>query len=262
MLKDLKVFKILSFLIWLLLGLLSDTYYTNQSRVIFFDVGQGDSIFIQKGEFEILVDGGGDDSVIYKMGKYMKWNDRLIDVVVITHMHDDHYRGIKYLMEKYDIGVFLLSPNCGELCSEFKHYEYIEVHQGMSIDLKGIDIDILWPRVGALDNNLNNDSIVFLLEYLDKKFLLMGDAEVEVEEILLDDYGPYISNIDVLKAGHHCSKTASTTDFLQITDPYVAICSCGEDNKFGHPHKETIETFKELNLEYWITWERGDYIVK
>ena len=262
MLKDLKVFKILSFLFWVFLGLLSDTYYIPPERVVIFNVGQGDSILIQKGDFEILIDGGADDFVIYKIGKYMKWNDRVIDVVVITHMHDDHYKGIKYLMEKYNVGVFLLSPNCGDLCSEFKEYEYIEVHQGMSMEYQGIGIYILWPRVGELDDNLNNDSIVLLLNYLNRRVLLMGDAEEEVEEILLDDYRSILTDIDILKAGHHCSKTASTKDFLEITDPEIAICSCGEDNKFGHPHSETIHTFNELNLQYWITWERGDYIVK
>jgi competence protein ComEC len=262
MLKDLKIFKVLSFLVWLFLGVLSYTHEESNQRVVILDVGQGDSIFIQKGNFEILIDGGADDSVIYKVGKYMNWSDRVIDVVVITHMHDDHYRGIKYLMEKYDVGLFLLSPNCGTLCSEFKEFDYIEVSKGMSIDYQGIDIDILWPRVGALDKNLNNDSIVLLLQYLNKNFLLMGDAEEEGEETLLDDYRLDITDIDILKAGHHCSRTASTRNFLEITNPSIAVCSCGEDNKFGHPHKETLKNFNYLNIDYHITWEHGDYVVK
>jgi competence protein ComEC len=196
------------------------------------------------------------------MGKYMKWNDRVIDVVVITHMHDDHYRGIKYLMERYDIGVILFSVNCGELCDEFRVGEYIEVSEGMSLKYGGIDIDILWPRVGVLDKNLNNDSVVMLLDYLDKRVLLMGDAEEEVEEIILRDYRPVLTGIDILKAGHHCSNTASTYDFLEITNPDIAICSCGEENRFGHPHKETIENFDKLAIEYYVTWEHGDYVVE
>jgi len=164
MLKDLKIFKIFVFVFWLALGLYSYRFDVNDERVVIFDVGQGDSILIQKGDFEILIDGGADDTVIYKMGEYMKWSDRVIDVVVITHMHDDHFMGIKYLMERYDVGLFLLSPNCGELCSEFRNYDYVEVSQGMNLDYEDINIDILWPRVEALDENLNNDSIVLFLK--------------------------------------------------------------------------------------------------
>ena len=262
MLKNLKIFKILGFSFWLLIGILSYKLPYSTERVIFFDVGQGDSILIQKGNFEILIDGGAYDSVIYKLGEYMKWNDKLIDVVVITHMHDDHYMGIKYLLERYDIGLFLLSPNCGELCKEFKSYNYIEVNNGMNFKYQSINIDILWPRVGGLDDNLNNDSIVLLLKYLDKKILLMGDAEKEVEETILEEYGGYIIDVDILKAGHHCSRTASTYNFLEITDPDISICSCGEDNRFGHPHEETIDNFNTLNIPYYITWEEGDYVVE
>jgi competence protein ComEC len=262
MLKDLKIFKIFITAIWVSLGLYCYKIENYNQRIVFFDVGQGDSILIQKDDFEILVDGGADDSVVYKMGKYMKWNDRVIDIVVITHMHDDHYRGIEYLMERYEVGLFLLSPNCGELCSEFKKYNYLEVYEGMNIYNKGIDIDILWPRVGVLDENINNDSIVILLEYLDQRFLLMGDAEKEVEEELLNSYGVNLTDIDILKAGHHCSRTASNSDFLKVANPDLSICSCGEDNRFGHPHTETLDNFKTLGIEYYITWEEGDYVVK
>jgi competence protein ComEC len=262
MLKDLKIFKILTTVFWIGLGIFSYKIENYNQRIIFFDVGQGDSILIQKDNFEILIDGGSDDSVVYKMGEYMKWSDNLIDVVVITHMHDDHYRGIKYLMEKYEIGMFLLSPNCGNLCLEFKDQKYIEIKQGETLEYGNINIDILWPRVELLDKNLNNDSIVLLLNYLDQNILLMGDAEKEVEDILIENYESYITNIDILKAGHHCSRTASSYDFLKIVKPQLSICSCGEDNRFGHPHQETIDTFKELNLKYQITWEQGDYIVK
>jgi competence protein ComEC len=262
MLKDLKIYKVFLVILWLGVGIFASEFDTERERVIFLDVGQGDSILIQKNDFEVLIDGGANDAVVYKMGKYMKWNDRVIDVVIITHMHDDHYRGIKYLMERYDIGVMLFSVNCGELCDEFRVGEYIEVSEGMSLGYGDINMDILWPRVGVLDRNLNNDSVVMLLNSLDKRILLMGDAEEEVEEILADDYRFDITNIDILKAGHHCSNTASSFKFLEITEPDIAICSCGEENSFGHPHKETLENFDRLGIEYYVTWEQGDYVVK
>jgi competence protein ComEC len=257
-----KILKILESVIWVFCGIFSFTVVNSNERIVFLDVGQGDSILIQKGNYEILVDGGKDDSVVYKMGRYMQWNDRLIDVVVITHMHDDHYMGIRYLQERYDIGIYILSVNCTDLCSEFREYNHIDVSMGDSFEYKDIKINILWPRVGVLDDNLNNDSIVILVKWLDKKILLMGDAEVEVENILLEYSGTYITDKDILKAGHHCSKTASSYKFLITTNPKIAICSCGEENKFGHPHIETVNNFDLLSIPYLITWEYGDYIVK
>jgi len=80
--------------------------------------------------------------------------------------------------------------------------------------------------------------------------------------MLLDSYRSDITNIDILKAGHHCSKTASSHEFIKTINPDISICSCGEDNRFGHPHEETIDTFNILNVPYHITWEDGDYVVK
>ncbi|HCC68224.1 TPA: hypothetical protein DEP90_03430 [Patescibacteria group bacterium] len=257
-----KTLRILESIFWIFCGVYSYSVFSSNERIIFFDVGQGDSTLIQKDDFEILIDGGGDDTVVYRMGEYMRWNDKVIDVVVITHMHDDHYMGIKYLLERYEVGLFILSVNCKDLCSEFREYNHIDVSMGDILEYGGIHIDILWPRVGILDKNLNNDSIVMLVKWLDKRVLLMGDAEVEVEDILHDYSRVDITDIDVLKAGHHCSKTASSQRFLLTTIPQFAICSCGEDNKFGHPHIETLNNFMDLGIPYILTWEYGDYIVE
>lgn len=257
-----KILKILECCIWICCGTYTHSWLHAHSRVVFLDVGQGDSILIQQGDFEILIDGGSDDTVVYKMGEYMRWDDKMIDVVLITHMHDDHYMGIKYLMEVYNVGMFLLSPNCTDLCTDFRRFNHRDVSMGDSIKYGSVTLNILWPRVGVIDDNLNNDSIVILVRYLDKRILLMADAEVEVEDILIHSYETHITNIDILKAGHHCSKTASSYGFLNIVNPYLSICSCGEDNRFGHPHIQTLQNFDSLGLDYIITWEYGDYIVE
>ena len=257
-----KLLKILECVVWVSCGIYILNVRDIHERIIIFDVGQGDSILIQKGDFEILVDGGEDDTVVYRMGEYMEWDDRVIDVVVITHMHSDHYMGIKYLLEHYEVGLFLLSVNCTDLCSEFREYNHIDVSMGDVLEYDDIHIDILWPRVGELDKNLNNDSVVMLVEWLGRRVLLMGDVEVEVEELLLENSRSYIADIDILKAGHHCSKTASSYGFVITSNPYLAICSCGEENRFGHPHSEALDNFRELGIPYILTWEYGDYIVE
>jgi len=88
------------------------------------------------------------------------------------------------------------------------------------------------------------------------KILLMGDAEVGVEERLLD-YN-ILNGIDILKVGHHCSRSSTSEKFLSFTQPEVAICMCGEGNRFGHPHYETLKKLKERNVQYFITSHEGN----
>jgi competence protein ComEC len=88
----------------------------------------------------------------------------------------------------------------------------------------------------------------------------MGDAEQGVENKLLKESS--LENMYILKAGHHCSRTATSDMFLRAVNPEVAICSYGKGNKFGHPHYETIEKFKKYNVQYLETAKEGDIVIK
>ncbi|MBN1618295.1 MBL fold metallo-hydrolase [Candidatus Dojkabacteria bacterium] len=172
------------------------------------------------------------------------------------------------------------------------------VENTFSIDIDGVRFRVLWPvtcqysgeygindaglstsismnyaskgmktcqisRCLSFDENVNNDSIVLLVTFGDFNLLLMGDAENEVESELLSSTNSLeFDDIDVLKAGHHCSKTASSQAFLEKTNPDLVICSCGKDNKFGHPHEETLETFDSLDIDYLRTDFEGTIRVK
>ncbi|NLZ24422.1 MBL fold metallo-hydrolase [Candidatus Dojkabacteria bacterium] len=259
--------------VWLLLVLLYLLSTKYEDSVVFLDVGQGDAILIQSGTEQILVDTGPNGDVIYKLQRYMPFFDRRIEYIVLTHPHQDHLGGILEILERYEVGKILYYP----VCYSNNDYEYllqnfdnlIQIGRGDTIRLKNIEVDVLWPIlersikecVKPYNGNVNNDSLVLEFEYLNKKFLLMGDIEREVESVLVAQ-DLISSNYDVLKAGHHCSKTSSSETFLEYTSPSFAVCSVGIKNSFGHPSSETLKNFSRYGVKYLLTSEQGDIQVK
>ena len=230
-------------------------------------MGQGDAILIQQDDFQILVDGGPDDRILYELAKKMPKNDKTIEVVVLTHPHEDHIRGLMNVLEGYVVERLLLN----RVESENKAYRYMlenyeeilmEVVKGDTVQYKDILATVLFPfdEEREVYANLNNESVVLLVEVYDYGVLLMGDGEVELEQRLLENLE--IENIHILKAGHHCSKTSSSEMFLRKVNPTTAICSCGRGNRFGHPHYETLQKFEMLNVQYLITYMEGNIVIK
>ncbi|NMC09339.1 MBL fold metallo-hydrolase [Candidatus Microgenomates bacterium] len=234
----------------------------SEDAVVILDVGQGDSIFIQKGNFQMLIDGGEDISVLYEISKYMGYEDMNIEVVVLTHPHSDHLGGLFEIFERYEIGEVWINPI--EYDSDM--YDFLlemdlpfkEIDEGEIYEINDWRVEVLFSgdEIYGKTGNLNNASIVLELTANEKKFLFMGDAEIEVEEYLLEKN--LLEDINVLKAGHHCSKTASSDAFLDIVKPEVAVCSYGAGNSFGHPHDETIQNFVERNILILSTEEKGN----
>jgi len=266
--------KFFGILFWLLLF---SIYFVNQKPkdlVVFLNVGQGDATLIQNGTIQILIDGGPDRSILYELPKYMPFFDRKIEYLVLTHPHEDHIKGFLYVLENYEVGEILYYP----VCYENSSYKSLiqsginvkETFAGDSISFESLKINIIWPRVRESaerecikpwNNNINNDSLVMDVEYLGKKYLLMGDAEKEVETILVSE--KLISNkYHILKAGHHCSKTSSSETFLRYVSPSYVICSAGLQNKFGHPSSETLRIFDSLGVQYLVTYQEGNIQIK
>ncbi len=244
-------------------------------EIIFFSVGQGDAILIQEGEFQVLVDGGPDDSVIFKLAKRMPLYDKNIEIVILTHPHEDHIRGLMNVLDEFSVErVFVNKVEYEnkayrDLVEEYKDI-VIEVAQGDKFKYGDIEGEIIYPILSkneknglqneVQDKNINNESIVTLLSIKGKRILLMGDAEHEVEYKLLKEVS--LENIYILKAGHHCSRTATSDMFLRAVNPEVAICCYGKGNKFGHPHYETIEKFQNHDVQYLETAREGDIVIK
>lgn len=259
-------------------------------HVYVIDVGQGDAILIRTPDGKnILIDGGGGDYILVELGKVLPPWVRQIDVLILTHPHADHFSGLIDVVERYRIGsvwwnpVYQGMPEYGyfvKLVIDLKSsgVMVVNVNEGDFWLESGVKVEVLWPFSGAggeyeikteaetwckkngiscnsrYDGNLNNDSIVILVEFGAFGVLLTGDAEHEVEAELIRMIGmSRLKDVDVLKAGHHCSRTASGIDFLRTVNPEVAVCSCGEGNKFGHPHKEPLDNFEELGIRCFRT---------
>ena len=233
-------------------------------KVIVFDVGQGDSIFITAGGRNVLIDGGPDKEVLFALGEYMLPWDKEIDIVVLTHPHADHINGLVWVGENFEVDHILYSG------VEFENKAYrlwLENGQGLFQQVlaskrvllpNDFMLTIIPSPLGINMDNINNSSLVVKLENSETNFLFMGDAEKEEERSLLDR--GLLSDTTILKAGHHCSKTSSSEAFLKKVNPQVAICSLGVDNPYNHPSEETLQRFNAMGIRYLITRDDGDIV--
>ena len=241
---------------------------TDQLDVNVFDVGQGDAIFIETPDnFQILIDGGPDKSILGELGEVMGFWDRNINAVVLTHPHADHVGGLVEVLRRYKIekiymtGVVHTSSDYIEFLNTIKEKD-INIHiVDSAFDLEldnGIDLEFLYPLesyAGLKVDNLNNTSIVNRLVYNNSAVLFMGDLEAEGEEELILSEADLAA--EVLKAGHHGSATSSHLEFLEVVNPDVALISCGIDNTFHHPSMRTINRMERLGIEILRTDELG-----
>ena len=224
-------------------------------RVTVLDVGQGDSILVEGGRGgRLLVDGGPDpDRLLRLLDERLPPWDRRIDVLVLTHPHEDHVAGLPLLLERYRVGrVFepgMEGPGPGYAAWEAELAETGatsgRLSTGDGLWLDEIKLDVLWPDPGAVPSTpadggtgINNVSIVLLGTVGERRFLLTGDVEEGIDPTLLARGLP---RVDLLKVAHHGSRTASTEALLETVDPSVAIVSAGAGNRYGHPAPGTLE---------------------
>jgi competence protein ComEC len=226
------------------------------ARITVLDVGQGDAILVEGGRGgRLLVDGGPDpDRLLVELDRRLPPWDRRLDVVVLTHPHEDHVAGLPLLLERYRVGRVFESGMRGPGPGYAAFARDLEaggappiagLATGGRIALDGIVLRVLWPDPGRVPREppdtgraINDASIVLLGEVAGRRFLLTGDVEDDVDPILAARGLP---PIDVLKVAHHGSATASTATFLDAVRPRIAIVSAGADNPYGHPARSTVE---------------------
>lgn len=221
------------------------------------DVGQGDALLLVTPEqHHVLVDGGMGHSVLLELADVLPYSFRKIDLMILTHPHADHMEGLIPVLQRFEVGAVLMSaPDYGSSIYAAFLEELGEVpvwiaQADQDFQLGSVYLDVLYPFEGILGeemDNINNASPVIRVEWEDVSILLTGDAEQEVEAELLA--AGVNLEADILKAGHHGSRTSSTLSFLEAVDPeWMVICS-GEGNSFGHPHPETLEKASDLGIE-------------
>jgi competence protein ComEC len=234
----------------------------NYLQVSFIDSGQADTILIKTpSQHNIVIDLGSKKGFL-GLDKKIKWWNKNIDLLIITHPHNDHIEGIVPLLNNYNVkkimhtGVVHSSPLWQKILDEIKKREIpvIAPSKNQIISLgENCFLEIIFPTESFVNkevSNLNNTSIVSKLDCMNSKFLFMGDAESEVENELIKLNADIKS--DVLKVGHHGSISSSQEDFLKKISPQIAIITVG-DNNFGHPSRRVIRRLEKLNVSIFRT---------
>lgn len=237
--------------------------------VAFLDVGQGDAIFIETPSgAQMLIDGGAGRAVLRELGKAMPFYDRSIDIVLATHPDQDHIGGLPDVIGRYDVSYFVepgVANDTAVYHSLMRELEEegaprVYARRGMQVQLGGGAVfDVLFPDRDVSGLDPNEASIIGRLTYGDTSFLFTGDASKSIEEylVLLDQEA---LDTDVLKVGHHGSKTSTARAFVGAVSPEYAVISAGRDNRYGHPHQDVLDTLAEFDVEVFTTAEDGTVI--
>ncbi len=230
------------------------------------DVGQGDALFIESptGK-QVLVDGGAGKNLLREISKVVPWYDRDLDVLFVTNPDRDHYEGFISLLDKYRVDLFVESGTKNTegsydvLLNKIgsKGIKKITALRGQRVDIGGgAYLEILFPDRDISGLSPNDGSIVMKLVYGETSALLQGDSTARIEGYLLT-LGTTTLRADIYKVGHHGSKTSNTLEYLTAVKPLWAVISSGEENSYGHPHKDTLENLKTLNIKTFATCNNG-----
>jgi len=240
-------------------------------EIWFFDVGQGDAIFIQTPEkHQILIDGGPDARILEKLSAEMPFYDKSIDLIILSHPESDHMAGLIQVLKTYKVDYIVWTGIVRDTAG-FKQWQKAikqEAEQGAQIKIAQSGQKIISSRTvlellhpfenlaGQKFKDSNNTSIVVKLISNNKSILFTGDIYKSIEKQLIQNNADL--GADVLKVGHHGSKTSTSNEFIQAVSPEIAVIQLGQNNSYGHPHEQTLETLLNNNVQILRTDESGD----
>ncbi len=256
---------VLNALVWQLPGQGS----TRELQVAFFDVGQGDAVFI-RGPLggTILIDGGPDAHILEELGKVMAFGEKTIDIVILTNPDRDHYGGLLDVLGRYAVGT-VIEPGTRSQNETYKEFERLIqekripqmiARRGMNIPLgSGAHLDIIFPDRDVSNFSRNDGSVIAKLQYGATSVMLTGDTTKIIEEYLVNRYLDDLPS-GILKVAHHGSRSSSGRRFVEAVAPRYAVISDGLTNTYGHPHDETLQTLGNSGVEVLRTDTLGTII--
>ncbi len=230
-------------------------------RVYYFDVGQADSILIVNNGESMLIDAGNNADGDLVVSNLKKIGIEKLTYAVGTHPHEDHIGGLDDVINNFDIETIFM-PKTSTTTQTYesvidaisnKNKKITVPKIGDKFSVGNAQCEVMY--IGDNSKNLNECSIVIRMEYNGTSYLFTGDAEKENEETRT------WPQTDILKAGHHGSNTSSSQSFLDQVKPNLIVISCGKDNDYGHPHKETMERYNKLGATIYRTDESGDVLI-
>ena len=267
-------------------------------RIIACDVGQGDAILIIKGNNQVLVDGGpSGEKILSCLERHIPYWDRTIELIVLTHADYDHMNGLASVIDRYELIQFVTADGVhstralARLISGLREFSISvdSVEQGDIVRVgdiengSGIVLDVLWPPdveeqyvamytseineeeskrilgASAKRGDMNERSVVMMLEESGYRALLVGDSGIQTEKELVED--GLLGKIDYLKLGHHGSKNSTGLEMLEATSPELAVMSVGK-NRYGHPTEEVLTRLEYEGIRVLRTDLEGDVVVE
>ena len=233
----------------------------------FIDVGQGDCILVQVNNKNLLIDSGTSDSK-EKVIRYLKNNNvSRLDYVIATHPHDDHIGGMASVIKSFEVGEFY-APKVTSTTLAFQDLVVALKNKNLKIKIAKPDVSldvgpytscvILAPNKSTY-KDINNYSSAIKISYKNSTYLFTGDIETLSEQELLNK--DYDLKCDVLKVPHHGSNSSTSENFLKRVCPKFAVISCGINNSYGHPSKETTDKLKNINCTTYRTDLNGTVIL-
>ncbi len=243
----------------------SQANYDEYGCVMYFmDVGQADCCLIKSDGEYMLIDGGNNDDADMII-EYLKSNDiGQLKYVVATHPHEDHIGGLDDVLYEVDVDTVII-PDCDHSATNGENLLKAIKHNGSKTVYAKIgdkytmgkgSFEVLGPVFITEDMNAN--SICLRFDYGKASALFTGDAERNEESAMINRN--LLSDIDILKVGHHGSSEGSSYNFLRTTMPEYAVISCGKDNSYGHPHDEAVSRLEDSGATIYRTDEMGGIV--
>ena len=238
-------------------------------KVTFVDVGQGDGIVIECEDTTLVIDGGEYERRNAILRFLRNEEIKTIDCYIASHPHADHIGAAADIVNAFDVRTVMMTTfseiNVPTTVSyetfmtavDAENCDVLFASAGESYTFGELKLDVLSPSVETGD--YNNMSLVIKMTYKDNTFLFTGDAEAEIEQQLLDS-GADLS-AQVLKIGHHGSSTSSCDSFISAVLPQIAVISCGLNNDYGHPHRQTLDTLEKYEITVYRTDQSGNIVV-
>ena len=243
----------------------------DSTQIYFFNVGQGDAELIQKGNYQILIDGGPDDKILSELSGVMPITDRTIEVLILTHPHADHLTGLNQVLERYNVEKIYFN---GVSHTSSTYLEFLQKIKDKSISsevpaigekispFENSQLQFLWPGEKYKEKtieNLNNSSEVVKFCYFSECAVFLSDQETDEQKLMFAELEKqninYIAKI--LKIAHHGSTNGTDQTTLEKIKPQYAIIEVGADNQFGHPHAATLDLLSKFNIKTYRTDRDG-----
>ncbi len=256
----------------LLRGLVALRTASGELTVAFLDVGQGDAVYIEgPNGNQVLYDAGPPGGeVLRSLSSVMPFWDRSLDVIILSHPDQDHIGGFPEILRRYRVGTAIepgsVSDNgthdTVEQAIVAEGAKHLLARRGMTIDLgDGAVLEVLYPDRDMSRMETNASSIALRLSYGETAFFLSGDLPIAIENYLVLTEGEDL-HADVLKLGHHGSRTSTGEALLAAVQPTLAVGSMEKDSRYGHPHKEVLDRLEKAGIPLLRTDEEGTIVLR